>query len=542
MLQNTAQLQHFRVRLACIGAIGLLLALTPGAASARQRCEALAGKALPASTMSLATAGAVITSSSPQTVPGTSGKYCRILGEIRSRDPHAHSILFQLNMPDDWNGKTIQFGGGGMNGMLVTGLDPAPGAPPGPSPLARGYATLGTDSGHRFTQPPLVQQLFANNEEAVNFGYAAYKKVHDLTRSIVLKYYGARPVHSYFIGMSEGGREAMIVAQKYPADFDGVIAAVPAIGWTGINIATYNFWARQEAGGWLNAGKVSLVHRATLAACDKLDGLEDGLIANYAACPSHAHASALRCPGGVDAGDHCLSDAQIELVSSVREATPFQFAAADGQKGYPGFGIGGEDQPFGFRGPVVDFDRLTDDRAMQRYGVANARIVLTGHLSLAGILDQAANASRLATISQLMDAMSPDLEPFAKRGGRLIILEHSADYIVSPNEAYAYVESVRERLGRSTDKFLRLYVAPGLNHMGEGQMGIQSVPNRVDLLSVLERWVEHKEEPGELTIGRFEENSTSPEATLPLCRYPAYPRFKGTGSTGKAESYACTLP
>jgi len=517
----------------------LIATLSHGVAHA-QSCEALAGTTISAARIGLASGGATITASHLAQSPKLHAEYCEVLGVIAPQDPKAHPILFQVNLPKIWNHKTLQYGGGGMNGRLVSAVSPLPNASPGPTPLEKGYATFGTDSGHPETAPPMVESLFLNPEERDNFAFAAYKKLHDVGTAIAADYYGARPGHSYFVGISEGGREALVVAQRFGADFDGVIATVPAIAWTGINLSTYNFWVLQQNGGWMGPEKVKLVEQATLDSCDGLDGAVDGLIADPQACAAKLDLHKVRCPGGKDTGDQCLSDAQIALVYAIHKSIPYAFAASQGQSSYPGFGIGGEDTSGGLVPNVIDPRQNLDP--MSRFGVANARLVLTGNPALAGPLNQAQYASRLRYYSLLMDAVDPDLGAFRAHGGKLILREHGADHVISPYGAARYAASLQKKYGPATREFVRFYFAPGLDHGGNGKRSDGSaIPSRIDMLAALEQWVEDGKAPGPQIVGSYASDAVTPDATLPLCEFPTYPYFKG-GDVKSAVSYVCKAP
>lgn len=270
---------------------------------------------------------------------------CKLIGEIGPVDPKAPPIRFQINLPLSWNGKAVQYGGGGFNGVLITGLALLPGMPfDRPGPLAQGYITYGTDSGHE-TKPGEAVQAFAANEEAfLNFAHASYKKVRDVAVAVANKAYGRAPRRVYFVGSSEGGREALTMAQRYPADFDGVFARVPVINWTGLQHASFFGGLATMGDGWLNEPQVRLVHEATLKACDGLDGATDKVIANPGACLATFKPSALRCQAG-QPEDTCLNDRQISAIVFLRTPYRLPFPVANGLDNYPGWGIGGEGLP-----------------------------------------------------------------------------------------------------------------------------------------------------------------------------------------------------
>jgi len=199
-----------------------------------------------------------------------------VLGAVQPVDPNAPPVNFEVNLPADWNGKAVQYGGGGSNGVLITGLAPLRDARRDtPVPVVH-YL------GHRFRprqQETASPRAFALNDEAlVNMAYAAYKKTHDAGVRIARAFYDRAPAKTYFYGGSEGGREALMMAQRFPADFDGVVSVVPVANYTGGNLMRANLGQLQRDGGWISPAKLKLILNAVNAACDTLDGLEDGVI------------------------------------------------------------------------------------------------------------------------------------------------------------------------------------------------------------------------------------------------------------------------
>lgn len=237
---------------------------------------------------------------------------------------------------------------GGFNGVLTTGLTALRDAPAGmPLPLTQGYVTFGTDSGHDAaayirTDPA---KFALNDEMFENFAYASYKKVKDVAHVLVQRYYLRKPVQQYFFGGSEGGREGLLLAQRFPREFDGIVSVVPVIHWNGLFNGFVNFIKPQYSGGVLSQAKTRLIANAVNDACDTLDGIADGVISNYLACPARFNVQSLRCPGGSDAGDACLSDAQIVTFNGAYAPTVLPFTLANGLTTYPGRLFGGEIQP-----------------------------------------------------------------------------------------------------------------------------------------------------------------------------------------------------
>ena len=270
-------------------------------------CAELRSTVIPARAIGLPARGATIVSA--EIVAGTAAtvspagtylpatpEYCRVLGAIAPVDTSAPPINFQVNLPTRWNGKALQIGGGGFNGTLVTALGALSDEPPGtPAPLEQGYATFGTDAGHQAASLPEMQAFALNDEALVNFAYASYKKVHDVAVTLMRQRYGRPPRRIYYVGSSEGGREGLTMAQRFPTDYDGVISRVPVINWTALQHAGWRSGIVQQNGGWLDSAKVALFGRAVLAACDSLDGLADGIVSDYLGCRATFRIEPLRC-------------------------------------------------------------------------------------------------------------------------------------------------------------------------------------------------------------------------------------------------------
>jgi len=526
-------------------------------------CAALK-HAIPASAIGLPTGGAVIESAAlvapsplavrpkvpfgpppPEVAIGPAlPEYCQVIGAIAPVDAKAPPIRFQVNLPTGWNGNSLQYGGGGFNGVLITGLGLTPSARPDrPAPLARGFATYGTDSGHQ-NAPNVPLQAFALNDEAlVNFAHASYKKVRDVAVELMKRRYGAAPKKLYFFGSSEGGREGVTMAQRYPADFDGIFSRVPVINWTALQVAGTRAGSAQFGAGWLSPAATKVVHDAVVAACDARDGLADGIVSDYEGCRESFDAAKLRCTAGANA--NCLTEAQLAAVKALHSPTPLGFTLPNGVRDYPAWGRGGENSAG--TGPVGGWPAWQSGDAPPTLppGPSSSRAWLYGSGAIQYFIardpnfdprgfDPMKHQARLREVSQLMDSMNPDLSAFAARGGKLIISEHMADYAQSPYAGIDYYRSVTERMGQArTDGFLRLYVTPGADHVGMG------APSAVDMVEILSDWVERGKAPGDLVQATHELKPPF-AATLsrPMCRYPAFPRYRG-GDASKAESFDC---
>ena len=479
------------------------------------------------------------------TITPATPEYCKLLGRIAPVDPAAPAIQFQVNLPTKWNGRSVQYGGGGFNGVLISGLALVPAAPyEKPSPLALGFATVGTDSGHQ-TKPGEPPQTFALNDEALlNFAHASYKKVRDVSVELMKRAYGRGPEKLYFVGSSEGGREGLTMAQRYPADFDGIFSRVPVLHWTGLQHAGLRDGLASAGDGWIPPAKVKLVHDAVLAACDAADGVADGIVADPLGCRARFDVARLRCTGG--AGDGCLSEPQIAAVRALNSSVRFDFDLANGLREYPGRGPSGEGLPA--NGPTGGwmawwtgasppaFPPKPDNGIAWFYGAGAIQYFYARNPTLdVRQYDIRQHMPRVREVSALMDSTNPDLAAFHARGGRLIVLEDLADYAQSPYAGIQYVEAVVQRLGRTrVDEFMRLYTAPGVDHVGTG------APANADFLGALVDWVERGKAPAGLQL--VEQSAKPPFAVSrarPLCEWPQWPRYK-SGDNALAASFECT--
>jgi feruloyl esterase len=473
--------------------------------------------------------------------------FCKLLGHIEPSDPAAPPVRFEVNLPLEWNGRSLQYGGGGFNGTLITGLGLPPAYPyDKPSPLARGFVTYGTDSGHetKSGEPP---QLFALNDEAFeNFAHKSYKKVRDAARALMVRAYGKPPEKMYFMGSSEGGREGLTMAQRYPEDFDGIFARVPVINWVGLQHAGTRAGIATMGDGWIRPAQVKLVAEAVLKACDKADGAEDLVVEDAVACKAAFRPETLRCTEG-QSGDQCLTDAQINAINTLHAPYKFSFAMANGLDDYPGWGVSGEDTPsFGPTGGWISWwlgktapaqPPVLGNGIAWVYGAGGIQYVFARDPKLdVTKYKPEDNKERVLAVSALMDSTDPDLSRFRARGGRLIMLEHMSDYAQSPYAGIRYFENIQRKLGKAeTAEFARLYTAPGVDHVGSG------APANVDMLSVLVDWVEKGQAPNDLEAieQKVEAPAFATVRALPLCQWPAWPHYK-SGPVHTSSSFACT--
>lgn len=533
-----------------LGQEGLLAANKGNPAAA---CSMLAGYAIPSSAIGLPTGGASITSAAmvAATASGnTNGEYCMLKGAIKPVDPTAPDIQFQLNIPSTWNHRALQMGGGGYNGALVTGLTGIPFAPTDLTPLAQGYATYGSDSGHQSANG-IVDASFASNDEAlINYGYAHIKKTHDAVVVVLRRYFGKKvDFKSYFAGGSTGGRESLTAIQRFPADYDGAFAGAPTAFFTGLRMMGLPVGKANYTvpGGYLNPAKQVLVKQVATSACDALDGAVDGIVSNLAACKSIAATTraSLRCPGGQDTGDSCLSDAQLAVIDMLHEGLELPYALADDVRRYAGYNafegadfslISTAGLGLGTSEVLLDTPAAIPNGYLFAQGVQWLRYFVTRDANYPALGFDPVNPGkyqqRVVDLSKIIGASNPDLSAFNARGGKLILLHGAADTAVSPNATTDYFKTVVARMGQpAVDNFIRYYSVPGLGH------GVGVYVPAWDVMKALDNWVSNGVAPDALPS--TDTVSATRGRARPLCPYPSWPRYKGSGDINAAASFAC---
>jgi feruloyl esterase len=514
--------------------------------SAESACAALSNLKIPAASIGLPTSGATVqnvTLVSATADGNMNGEYCAVKGMIAPVDPTAPGIEFEVNLPSRWNLKALQMGGGGYDGTLVTGLGgEGLQLKSTARPLKQGYVTLGSDGGHK--GGPGFDGTFALNDEALlNYGKQSIKKAHDVAVAIIKARYGARAKRFYFIGNSQGGHEALDAAARYSADYDGVIANYPAYNVMMLHLGSLNvakaIYANGGA-GWLNSSKVKLLTEAVTAACDPLDGAKDGIISNVAACNSaftvDTARATLRCAEGRDAGDMCLSDAQLDAVRKIASAyrPGFPIAGADL---FPRWALleGSKFQVANFGQNAVPMNPPSPaDALLYNAGAATAKYVITRNPQLDALtFDPSAWKARIQQAGAILDVTDLDLTPFRRKGGKIIVTHGTEDEFITPHNSDAYYERHLALQGRKRmDSFVRYYKIPGFSH------GFGTFNARFAGLATLDRWVDTGLSPGVLTAS--DENPGS-SRTRPMCPYPTWPKFSGKpgASLNDAANFTC---
>ncbi|SEA34316.1 feruloyl esterase [Paraburkholderia sartisoli] len=511
------------------------------------QCTQFAGFTLPPGIIGLPTGGARIDTA--EMIAATArnnqnGDYCRITGSIKPLKPGTPGIRFDVNLPRRWNGRALQVGGGGYNGVVVSGTGVMP-FWPNRAPLAQGYATFGDDSGHVGNSALAVFGL--DDEAVVNFGYAHLKKTHDVALALIEHAYGRPPEHTYFAGGSTGGREGYTVMQRFPDDYDGVIANSPALNFSGVRLLGVKVGQTEYAtpGGFVPPPLLERVYQRTLEVCDRLDGAADGIVSDVGACRKHEAdvIDSLRCPPGKAgiANDSCLSGAQLATLDVLRDGLSLPWPLAWNVHRYRGYNV--------FQGTLfTGMLGLAHDDA---HGTPPT-IVANGYLFSQGdgyaryfiardpafdslkfdVLHPGRYQRQVVALSRTIGAMNPDLSRYIARGGKLITLQGLADEVISPNQTIAYHDALVDRFGSGTvDSFMRLYMVPGFQH-GSGAF----IPS-TDLLGALDNWVTHDVAPETLTATDIAAATNG--RSRPLCRYPMFPRYGGKGNVNLASSFVC---
>jgi feruloyl esterase len=480
-------------------------------------------KSIAAAKIGLPTNGAVISDVSLQKTKN--GKeYYRVKGFIKPVDPKAQDIEFQVNLPLDWNGKMVQFGGGGMNGTVVTADEYAIGeALNEPTQLERGYATFGSDSGHK---GEIWDSTFGLNKEQLrNYAREQLKKTRDTAATLVKALYGKKADKVYMIGGSNGGRETLQVIQNYPNDYDGAVAYYPVLNWIPKAISdnrNANFMMEKGAAGYFTQEEFNRLHDAFMKHADKLDGLEDGLVQNFAGSQK-IWGDVMKDMKGV------LRPEQIEVLNMYFAPMHINTPIADNYVDTPGYAYGQDfrDPPFNQFG--------TEPLKRDGHNMLFSAGALRNHVTQNPKLDVAnfkpeEHAGDLLEASKLLDATKTDLSAFRKRGGKLILLHGTSDQMVSVKSTIGYYKALQKRYGKKdAKKFVRLYLVPGYGH-GEGSFFTMGR----NLVGDLDAWVTKGKAPGALVV--TDQNKATAGRIQVLQPYPGYSRYVG-GDKQNPASY-----
>lgn len=496
--------------------------------------------------------------------------HCYVSGVIEPIDKQAPVINFAVVLPSVWNIRAIHKGGGGMNGAIPNLVGKAGLLFGGGSDLSEGYVSYGSDSGHG------RDNSWVLNDEAVkNFGYMQMKKTHDAAMVLIERAYSSRPEYNYYIGHSQGGREALTVAQRYPKDYDGVVAAAPVVQLSSLMLAPTLIRVQEKSiNNWVPSVKGKAIAAEFMQQCDKLDGLVDGVINNYTECREIFNVgkkdiikspwSNKQCSDDIDPDpsndtiNACFTKKQIETLHFVFSSLEIDVKISNNVKEFGmwapttsvGNSFGG-----GFPGGLFVNSRYAGQEGaadnaplFNTLGVEGVTGIIMGnaHANPLNYDDGSQYEKRFVEVSQWVDSTNPDLSEFKKRGGKLLVIIGSDDSIASTGAQLNYYQSVLDKMGeKALGAFARLWVIPqgdhGLRAMSYTLNGdleevkATPIPSSFDRLGLITDWVEKNQEPNQQIVLQGQTGS------IPMCSYPEYPAYQG-GDVKLAPSYKCSLP
>ena len=435
--------------------------------------------------------------------------HCRVAATLKpSQDSH---IEMELWLPaENWNGKFLAVGNGGWAGSIQTAAIA--------NGLRRGYATASNDTGHKGGSASFV---VGHPEKLIDFGYRAMHEMTVQSKAIIQAFYNRGPRLSYYQGCSTGGRQGMMEAQRYPEDFDAIIAGAPVYDMVHLNVSQVALQVDmlKNPAKLVPQNKVRLFADAVVAACDEKDGVKDNIVSEPRSCKFDP--AVLMCKGG-DAAD-CLTPTQVENAKSA-----YLPLMSKGQLIYPGRSPGFES---GWRIPTAGqpLNPLFGD--MPRFvGRQDPNWdVMT--------FDLETDLALALKNGGVVEAVDPDLSKFKARGGKLLFYHGWADPGPAPENTINYYDSVTQKLGGKQDDWMRVFLMPGVGHCGGG-VG----PDQADFLGAMERWRESGIAPEQITATRTAGRGGQTPMSRPLCPHPLVARYTGSGSTNEAGNFRCVQP
>jgi feruloyl esterase len=503
---------------ALLAAIGLVAcgggddgAAPPPPPGAQAQCDALANVAIGSSqttTASLVAASA--------TMP----EYCEVSAKLKGSN-----VNFVVRLPTTWNGKTRMGAVGGWQGAIAAANGNA---------LGKGYVDYATDSGHVGSGPlgaAFDASWALNDPEALaNFASLSYPRVSTAVRQIVRTRYGRDPERNYFEGCSGGGRVALVMAQRHPELFDGIIAGAPGPNYVGVSLQMQRGAKAMAApGAAFTPGKLQTLATAVRQACDGLDGAQDGIVSNPMACSYDPQV--LRCTGADS--DSCLTDAQLNVVREVTtdSVLPDGFLLSKGLR-LTGYEFEAANWPTWIN-PIPNSSPST---SLQKEFAGQVIKYVLARDPNADVLaySPAADAANIKNASALIDAWPGNLSSFGASGGKLIIWNGTGDTPVPFENQVRYLNDAAASLGgaAAAANTVKLYVLPGVNHCGGG-IGASTF----DWLAALDEWVTANVPPDGKKISHVEAGVET--LSRPLCPYPTYPRYNGTGDMNSHSNFTC---
>jgi tannase/feruloyl esterase len=454
-------------------------------------------------------------------------EHCRVVGLIQPE------VRFEVDLPAEWNGRLYMFGNGGYAGEALD----APGrVAAAQRALARGFAAAQTNTGHDAALEPLGS-FAANSQKLIDYAYRAVHVTVLTARRLLQAYYGSAPRRSFFDGCSTGGRQGLIAAQRFPDDFDGIVAGAPVLDFSGTMIS-YASIQRALTAAPIPPAKLKLIADAVYQKCDARDGLRDGLIDDPRACAFEPSVDLPRCANDVD-GPACVTTAQVHTLESIYGAVTRRGAGF-----FPGWPVGAEIASPAANGDAppsgwVPWFVAPNGRPIQTaFGETFFKFLAFGRPNPSydwTTFSLDADLDKLQATRAALDATDPDLSRFKARGGKIVGYFGWADPALNPLMGVRYYEAVTEKLGPSAADTYRLFMVPGMFHCSGG-VGVSTF----DALTPLVEWVERGTAPQSIVGAKLAGGTVV--RTRPLCPYPQVARYKGSGSIDDAASFACVRP
>lgn len=453
---------------------------------------------------------------------------CLVLGVLPPE------IVFEVALPVAWNGRILMHGNGGYAGTPPRGRNPASRSS---RAAAEGFAAVYTNTGHDAVAEPLGSFALNNRQKEIDYAFRAVHLTIETAKELVALHYGRPADYSYWLGCSTGGRQGLMSAQRFPQDFDGIVAGAPVL-----NVTDTQIWGAWNAlalhGTGIDLAKIALVAEAVYQRCDALDGLRDGLLEDPRACDFDPAIHLPRCSEAASEG--CFSAAQVAALQKL-----YGGVISRGETLFPGLPAGAEAAPRsgpgrafgGWAGWLIE---TNGPSWQQRFAESFLRYMAFEPDDPDydwRSFDFDADPYRMDFMRSILDATDPDLTRFRDAGGKLLMYFGWADTALNPLMAVNYYEDALRESGPGARDFFRLFMVPGMFHCGGG-LGVS--PSRADYLSILMNWVENGEAPDRIEAARVIEGKT--EMTRPLCPYPQIARYDGQGDPNSAASFACAKP
>jgi feruloyl esterase len=456
--------------------------------------------------------------------------YCLVTGVL------SPEIAFEVSLPQKWNGRFYMIGNGGHAGEA---LDDPGRVGQRNQALQLGFAFAQTNTGHDARKEPGGTFVMNNPQKAIDYAWRAVHLTAITTKAITKDYYGKAISRSYWNSCSNGGRQGLIEAQRFPEDFDGIVANAPWVDQTGFTIG--GMWNQKAlSGAGVTPAKLALVADKVMGKCDAIDGLKDGLIDDPRKCNFDPARDVSICAAGTDNAD-CLTAAQAEAIGKV-----YTGPVSDGKQIFPGYMPGSEAVVTGLFGGGTGSGWLNvivstqPDAKPADFNLAENTMRYLVHKPPQPDYDYRTfdfdrDTHMLDDWSKQADAKDPDLSKFHKRGGKLLMTYGWADSILEPMAGVNYYEQAKAKNGADTASFFRLFMVPGMAHCGGG-IG----PDRHDPMTAMIGWVEKGKAPDSMVASRVVDNQVV--RTRPLCPYPQVARYSGQGSIDDAANFHCAAP